>query len=474
MHPMRYTEPDQPGPQLDIPKSNEERLRQENQDLKRQLQELKGSREDVSDSGVPMKMWRPSNLTITVILLVIGVLVLLAFFAGFAPRQKRMAQINGEAQEREQALPRVEVIQVIRSGLKSGLQLPGSIQAIAEAPVLARADGYLARRLVDIGDRIKAGQPLAEIEAPELDAQVRQAKANVQQAQASLEQAVANLEQGKSDMELARVTAERWTQLATQGIASQQENDQYQAQYRSRLSSVQALEKGILVQRSSIAVAEANVSRLERMQSYRLVKAPFDGVITLRNVDVGALVNAGDTLLFRMAQTGTVRVYVSVPQSHSASVKPGQQALLTVSNLPGREFVGTVTRSSNALDPTSRTLLVEVNVPNQDNALLPGMYAQVNLSTSRTAPPLVIPSDALIVRADGAQVAVIRPDHSVHLQKIEVARDYGDRLEVAGGLEEGDMIIANPGDVAREGLKVDPVPRARNLMDESPAAVVRK
>jgi RND family efflux transporter MFP subunit len=455
---MRTTEPDQPASTANLA---DERLRKENQDLKRQLQELKASHgAHAAEAGLPARIWRPSGLTIGVILLASLAVIVLAFFAGYLPRQKRLTQITTEAREQEQALPRVEVIEVGRSALKSGLQLPGNIQAVTEAPVLARADGYLARRLVDIGDRVKAGQAIAEIEAPELDAQVRQSKANVQQTQAAMEQALANLEQGKSDMELARLTADRWTKLSTAGVVSRQDNDQYQAQLRSKLASVQALEKAILVQRSSIAVAEANVNRLERMQSYRIVRAPFDGVITLRNVDVGALVTAGNTLLFRIAQTGTLRAYVNMPQTHASSVRPGQPAIVTVSNLPGRQFKGTVARTASALDPTSRTLLVEINVPNADNALLPGMYAQVDLSSAGTASPLLIPSDALIVRADGAQVAVVRPDHTVHLQKIAVARDYGDRLEVSSGLQEGEMIIANPGDVARDGTKVDPVPVA--------------
>ena len=198
------------------------------------------------------------------------------------------------------------------------------------------------------------------------------------------------------------------------------------------------------MQRSNVAAAQANVARLDKMQSYRVVQAPFDGVITLRNVDVGALVNAGNTLLYRIAQTDTLRTYVNVPQTNADSIQPGQPAILTVSNLPGRQFTGTVARTANALDPSSRTLLVEVQVPNADNALLPGMYAQVDLSSVRADPPLLVPSDALIVRADGAQVAVVRPDHTVHLQKIEVGRDYGDRLEVLNGLSEGDTIVSNP------------------------------
>jgi RND family efflux transporter MFP subunit len=296
----------------------------------------------------------------------------------------------------------------------------------------------------------------------------------VQQTQAALEQASANLEQGKSELDLARITAERWASLVTKGVISKQDNDQYQAQYRSRLASVQALEKNIVLQRASISVAEANLARLERMQSYLVVRAPFDGVITLRNVDVGALVTAGNTLLFRIAQTGTLRAYVNIPQTHASSVRPGQSAQLTVSNLPGRQFAGTVARIAGALDPTSRTMLVELNVPNADNALLPGMYAQVVLSSARTAAPLLIPSDALILRADGVQVAVVRPDRRVHLQKIEVARDYGARLEVSSGLQEGEMIIANPGEIAREGLTVDPVPLADKASEHPTPADPRR
>jgi len=212
------------------------------------------------------------------------------------------------------------------------------------------------------------------------------------------------------------------------------------------------------VARSNIAAAEANLSRLNEIQSYRIVKAPFDGVITLRNVDVGALVNSGSTLLYRIAQTRVLRTYVNVPQSNSDSVQVGQAALLTVSNRPGRNFTGTVTRTADALDPNSRTMLVEVQVPNSDGALLPGMYAQVDLSSPRANPPLLLPSDSLIVRADGTQVAVVRPDHTVHFQNIRVGRDYGDKLEVVSGLEQGDSVIANPSDVVREGVQVEPVP----------------
>jgi len=452
---MRYVEPDPPGPRVEST-STEEQLRKENQELKRRLQEL----QHASHASRPAKIWHPSPLTIGSIVLAATIVLAAAFLGGYIPLQKRKALIISEAREQDEALPRVEVVEVGRSSQQSEIELPGNIEAITEAPILARADGYLRRRMADIGDRVESGQPLAEIEAPELDEQVRQAKASLQQARAALDEALANNEQGKANLEFARVAAERWANLVTRGAVSRQENDQYQSQYRAQLAGVQSLEKAVVAQRSNISAAEANVARLENMQSYLVVKAPFKGVITLRNVDVGALVNSGSTLLFRIAQTGTLRTYVNVPQANSSSIHVGQPAYLTVSNLPGRKFTGGVARTANALDPNSRTLLVEVHVPNADGALLPGMYAEVDLSSTRPNPPLLIPSEALIARGEGETVALVRPDHTVHIQPVQVGRDYGDRLEVLSGLELGDIIIPNPGDAAREGLKVNPVPAA--------------
>ena len=443
-------------PETQLAETTEERLRREVEDLKRQLQEQKGP--GSSHAGLAARPWNPSAITLWSIFLGVTVLIIVAFFAGYIPLQKRQILIRAEAREQGEALPRVEVIEVGRSSRKSELEMPGNIQAITEAPILARANGYIKRRMVDIGDRVQAGQPLAEIEAPELDQQVSQAKANLEQARAALEQSLANYEQGKSNLELAHVTAQRWTTLAAEGIVPRQENDQYQAQYQAQTAGVQALEKAVAAQRSNVAAAEANVAGLDEVQSYRVVKAPFDGVVTLRNVDVGALVNAANTLLFRVAQTGTLRTYVNVPQTNASSIRVCQPASLSVSSLPGRHFPGTVARTANSLDPATRTMLVEIQVPNPDGALLPGMYTQVDLSSSRTNPPLLVPGDALIVRADGTQVAVVRSDHTVHLQRIQVGRDYGDNLEVIGGLQLGDMLIANPGDAVLEGVKVEPVP----------------
>ncbi|MGA2715610.1 MAG: efflux RND transporter periplasmic adaptor subunit [Bryobacteraceae bacterium] len=434
----------------------EESLRGENRELQRQLDELKTP----ARLQASQNLWHPSAITIWAIFLGAAAVIVVAFFAGYMPLQRRQSAAVAAAHDEQQALTRVEVVKVGRSNRQSGLQLPGNIQPITEAPILARADGYVERRMVDIGDRVRAGQTLAEIDAPELTDQVTQAKAAAQQAQAALEQAIANNQQGKTDMELARITAQRSAQLIVRGAISRQDDDQYQAQYQAKLAALQSLEKAIDVQRANVGAAASNVARLEKMQSYTVVQAPFDGVITLRNVDVGALVNSGSTMLFRIAQTDVLRTYVNVPQTYADFIRPGQPAVLTVTNLPGRQFTGHVARSASALDPSSRTLLVEIQVPNADNALLPGMYARVELSSVRGDPPLLIPSDAMIVRADGPQVAVVRADRTLHIQKIEVGRDYGDRIEVLNGLNEGDTIVSNPGDVAREGLKVEIVPAA--------------
>lgn len=469
---MRYTEPNQPE-EITAPGTTEEQLRRQVEDLQRQLREQKGLTHGSphgASAHTPAKPWNPSAVTIWSLFLGAIVLIAVAFFAGYIPLQKRNAVINSQAEEHGQALPRVEVIEVGQSSKVSELRLPGSMEAVTEAPILARADGYIRRRLVDIGDRVAAGQPLAEIEAPELDQQMLQAKANVQQAQAALDQALANEQQGKSNLELARVTAQRWGSLVTAGVVSKQDNDQYQAQYQSQIAGVNALEKAILAQRANIAAAEANLARLNEMQGYRIVKAPFAGVITLRNVDVGALVTTGSTLLYRIAQTGTLRTYVNVPQTNASSIHAGQKALVSVTNLPGRTFAGTVARTANSLDPSSRTLLVEVQVPNADGSLMPGMYAQVDFSNSRANAPLLVPAEALMVRADGTQIAVVGPDSIVHLQKIVIGRDYGDRLEVLQGLQAGDRIIANPGDDAREGVKVEAVDAAEKTSGQAPAA----
>jgi RND family efflux transporter MFP subunit len=435
--------------------SEAERLRRENEELRRQLAGLRQPAPDASGRHTD-RVWRPSGVTISALFLMALVVVVVAFVAGYIPMQKRNALIVAEAQEAERSLPRVEVTPVLRATADSELRLPGSIQAIEEAPILARADGYIVRRMADIGDTVRAGQPLAEIEALEVDEQIRQARAAVQQAKANVNQAASNLKRGQADVEFARVTAERYASLAAQGVVSRHDNDRYRSDLEAQVAAVQSLKDAIAVQDGNLAAAQASLARLERLKEYQTVKAPFDGVITVRNVETGALVSSGNTLLFRIAQTRTVRTYLNVPQAYAGSVREGQTARLSVSDLPGRQFSGRVARTAKALDPASRTLLVEVHVENSSGALLPGMYARVDLASGRKDLPLVIPSDAMIVRADGTSVATVR-DNKVRLRKVEIGRDYGDRIEVLSGLDEGDLVIQNPGDLAREGLSVETI-----------------
>jgi RND family efflux transporter MFP subunit len=429
---------------------NDAELREEIERLKRQLAEAR------QPHAAPQQLWRPSGVTIAALLLAVVVLFFIAFLAGYGPWQKRNLTIMAESREQNRALPRVEVVPVISSEADSSLRLPGNIQAITEAPILARADGYILRRLVDIGDHVKTGQTLAEIDVPEIEEQVRQAKASVDQAHASVDEAEANLEQGQSDLALAKLSSDRWNALVGRGAVSKQENDQYQTQYRSKIAGVHALEKAVAAQRNAVSAAEANLARLEKLRGYRLVTAPFDGVITMRNVDTGALVNAGNTLLYRVAQTDHLRIYLNVPQSYSSAVHPGQTAKVSVSNLPGRVFSGQVARTANSLDPSTRTLLTEVQLVNP-GVLEPGMYADVDLATTRLDRPMTIPANALVMRDNGSEVAVLGPGNITHFKRIQVERDYGDRLDVTSGLEVGETVIVNPGDTIVEGSKVDPV-----------------
>jgi RND family efflux transporter MFP subunit len=432
--------------------STEDRLRSEIEDLKRQLESAK-------HPGPPASR-RPSAGTLVLIALLLTALIVVGFFVGYLPRQKREEVLAAESRETGISLPLVNVARVTRAEGKSNLVLPGNIQAVTEAPILARSTGYIRKRYVDIGDRVKSGQMVAEIEAPELDQQILQAKAQIDQAKSSVQQADAAIQQARANENLARITAGRMTNLLARGVISKQDNDNAQAQFAAQQANVQALVQASAAAGSNVAAAEANLARLNQVKTYQTVRAPFDGVITLRNVDTGALVNEGSTLLFRIAQTGTLRIYINLPQADSDSVKSGQRADISIAEMNGRKFTGVVTRTSNALDPSTRTLLTEVQVPNAGGVLMPGMFAQVDLTVPRKEPPLLIPGDTLVVRADGPQVAVVQPDATIHFIRITLGRDFGDRLEVLSGLELGQQIAVNPSDVVREGVKVKPVAMA--------------
>lgn len=459
---MRHTESNnEESDDVMLVETNEGRLLKEIEDLKRQLLEKQkaGPVHPGGGDGAG-KPPHPSRASLWLIAIVGILAVAAAFLLGYLPRRGRQAEIEAEAAARVRAYPTVSVVTAVPSAAKSELVLPGNIQALTEAPVLARADGYLKRRSVDIGDRVVAGQMLAEIDAPDLDQQVRQAAATLQQTQAALEQANSNYSQGKANEALAEVTARRWAHLVAKGAVSLQENDQYQAQYQAQVANLQALQKAIAAARANAAAAQANLARLQELQGFEKVRAPFSGVITVRNVDVGALINAGNTLLFRIAQTNILRTYVSVPQGNSTDIRVGQPAELTIADLNGRRVPGKVTRVASALDPSSRTMLTEVQAQNPDGTLLPGMYALVDLNSIRKDPPLLIPGDAMMVRSEGTEVAVVGADQVVRFRKIDVGRDFGDHVEVLSGLEKGDQVVVNPSDDVQDGARVRAVPLA--------------
>lgn len=433
--------------------ATEAELRAEIERLKRQLQQKNAQGAHTALTHPK----RPSAGKLTLLLLVAAAAFVAAFFLGYIPHHRRDMQVLAEANQQSEALPDVTVVAAKRASAVGDLLLPGNIQPVTEAPILARAEGYIKKRYVDIGDRVTAGQLLAEVEAPDLDEQVRQAQAALVQSESDVDRANAALEQGKANESIAEVTAKRWANLVQRGAVSKQDNDQYQAQYQAQVANVKALERAVDAAKANITASRANVGRLTEMQGYLKVRAPFAGVVTLRNVDVGTLVNSGATLLFRIAQTNLLRTYLNVPQSSAGDVHVGQTASLATPELPERKFTGTVTRTANALDPSSRTLLVEVQVPNPEGKLLPGMYIEVDLHLPRKDPPLLLPSDTLSVRPEGTLVAVLDAHDAVHFQHVVVGRDYGSNIEILSGVNAGDRVIANPNDSVQEGVKVHPV-----------------
>jgi len=408
--------------------------------------------------------------------LVLGLLALLVilFFVGYLPRRTREQGINKDAQEEESSLPVVNVTQAKRSDAASELLLPGNITPLTEAYIYARASGYIKRRYVDLGDRVRQGQLMAEIEAPDLDQQVLQARAALQQTRANLGQTEASLEQAKAQQRLTGVTLSRWKTLVGRGVLSQQEGDQKQADYDNATAQVHVGEANIRAAQENVRASEANVARLVELQSFKNIRAPFTGIVTARSVDVGSLIaangsgqgnpnlgsssgtggnNSGE--LFRVAQIDRLRILVNVPQTFASAVHLGLAANVTVQGIQ-RKVVGQVTRTSSSLDQTTRTLLTEVQVANQDHSLLPGMYVQLQFVSQRKEPPILIPGDSLVIRSKGPEVAIVGQGNKVHFLPITVGRDYGIDLEVTSGLQGGERVIVNPSDDVREGAEVKP------------------
>ena len=368
---------------------------------------------------------RQGVLAAVVVLLVAAAVVV----AGIVPRLKATAVLRTETNDA--AVPTVAVVHPKLGAPQTEIVLPGSIQAFSNSPIYARTNGYLKKWYVDIGTRVRAGQLLAEIETPELDQQLDQARADLKTAQAN--------------RRLAQITAERYQALLKTDSVSKQDVD-------NAAGDLDA--KGAMV-----ASAESNVRRLEQLQSFEKITAPFDGVITARNTDIGHLIDSGAgggaaTQLFNIAAIQRLRVYINVPQQYSQSARPGLTADLTLLELPGRRFKGTLVRTANSIDVATRTLLAEVDVDNPRGELLPGAYAEVHFEAPAGVPALILPVGVLIFRSEGLQVATVENANRVALTRVTVGRDLGSEIEVISGLTPGAIVIVNPPDSLVSGETV--------------------
>ena len=366
-------------------------------------------------------------------LLLIGLVLLLLVVGGLITMLTRIRSSRVLADETErESIPTVAVVHPTAEKPDEELVLPGSLQAYEESPIYARTNGYLLRWYKDIGSRVTQGELLADIDTPEVDQELMQVRANRQQIVAQ--------------MDLAKINADRYVSLRKTDSVSQQEADQQSSGYQQAKANLDA--------------ADATVRRLEQLESFKHVYAPFSGVLTKRNVDPGALINAGGTgkELFDIAKVDPLRVYVSVPQNYAPAIKNGMEAWVTLQELPGEKFTGTVVRTAEAIDPTTRTLLTEVDVPNRDGRLLPGSFGEVHFRPGITTQKLTIPVNAMLFRQEGPRVAVVGSDGKVHLRPITIGKDYGATLEILGGVEIEDRVIVNPADSIEDGQQVNVAP----------------
>ena len=361
---------------------------------------------------------------------IVGAIVLLgavgAVMWGVSTRTRALGVVTQET--RDMAVPAVAVVTPTRGAPQQEIVLPGTIQAFTDAPIYARTNGYLKRWHVDIGARVQAGQLLAEIDTPELDQQLLQARADLSTAQANAR--------------LAQTTAERYRDLIQSDSVSRQDLDNANGNLEAREAAVES--------------SRANVKRLEQLQAFRRIEAPFAGVITARNTDIGALIDSGSNAkeLFHVAAVNKLRVFVNVPQVYSRAARAGLSADLTLKEFPGRRFTGTLARTANAIEVASRTLLTEIDVDNPRNELLPGSYAEVHIKLPSAATTLELPVDALIFKGDGLQVATLDAQNRVGLVTVTSGRDFGERVEVLSGLTGGERVISNPPDSLSPGQTV--------------------
>jgi len=389
----------------------------------------------------------------------VALAVMVAIVAGLLPRLRREKVLEAAVASVENDKPEVFVAAARQAPVNSALELPADLQAEIETPIFARADGYLTKRYVDIGDRVKAGQVMAEIETPELDQQIDQAKATIANSKSSLVEAQSNLVLANANLKLSQKTYDRWKLLETKGTVSHQEADEKGATRDVQVAQVDAAQAKIASANQMVVANEANLRRLEQLKAYSKVTAPFAGVVTSRTVDVGTLINAGNggtsKEMFRLAQMDPMRVFVNVPQAYVSSVSPGVAVELRVRELPGQVFRARVERITGAIDPGSRSMLAIVSIPNPRGVLKAGMYTQVRFASARSLPALLIPGDALVSGGKGTQVALVDPSGVVHFRDVKIGTDLGAEVEVVSGLSVGDQVITNPSDAVHEGTAVD-------------------
>jgi RND family efflux transporter MFP subunit len=390
----------------------------------------------------------------------IGAIVLLVLIAaGAIPRVNSHRQAVAGASVAPVTHPVISVIHATKGEPTSQLVLPGNIEPLYTANLFARVDGYLDRRNVDIGARVRAGQVLAIISAPEIDQQLAQAKARLAQSHAALMQARAALDQTKANAELARLTKERDVALGEQDIVAQQIVDSAVQTYSARVADVAAAIANIAAAEATITANEANVARLQQMQNFERIIAPFDGVITERNVERGDLVSAtapaGSKPLFSIAQSDKLRIYVDVPQSEAVNIRDGQQASVEIKERLGRAYTGSITRNASALNASARTLRAEVQLDNHDAALLPGMYAQVHFTLPQQHASLIIPTSSLVIDHAGMHVVAVDGEHKLHFIPVRIGQDMGKEIEILNGLNGSESLVASPSDLLSEGQHVE-------------------
>jgi len=389
----------------------------------------------------PRESGSKHGVLITVIVLAIIAAVVIG---GIVPRLRAKEALQKETYDL--AVPTVNVAHPKQGAPQTEIVLPGNMQAFTESPIYARTNGYLKKWYVDIGSRVKTGQLLAEIETPEVDQQLQQARSQLNTA--------------KANFNLAQITSNRYQELKNTDSVAQQDVDNALGSERANAATVSA--------------AEYQVKYLEQLESFRKIYAPFDGIITVRNTDVGHLINSGagspTAELFHIAAIHTLRVYINVPQQFSPAAKSGLPATLTLQEFPGRKFKGTLVRTANAIDLATRTLLVEVDVDNPTGELLPGAYAEVHLAVPSGAPTFILPVSTLIFRAQGLQVGVVKDGNRAQLANIILGRDFGSEVEVVSGLQADDQVIINPPDslISGEEIRVGQPPSQNQGSGQAP------